>query len=119
MPKLVRMAGVAGALPSLVRTSAEVEDLVCLSGGGFKPRKGSIQALTGIRDRRVAENDVQCSDLAVDACQQVLAATNVDSRDVDMLIYASAGQDLIEPATARYRSPRAAMSTAIFTEAGS
>lgn len=100
MTMRVRMVGVAGSLPELIRTSDEVEEIVSRSGGGFKPRKGSIKALTGIRERRVAADDVQCSDLAVDACQQVLAAANVDKRDVDLLIYAAAGQDLIEPATA-------------------
>lgn len=114
MTKRVRMVGVAAALPSKVRTSAEVERIVSSSGGGFKPRKGSIQALTGIRERRVADNDVQCSDLAVDACQQVLAAANVDSRDIDMLIYASAGQDLIEPATAHIIQSKMGTSCPVF-----
>ena len=100
MPKRVQMVGVAGALPATVRTSAEVEQIVSQSSSGFSPRKGSIHTLTGIRERRVAADNVQCSDLAVDACQQVLAAANVDPKDVDLLIYASAGQDLIEPATA-------------------
>lgn len=100
MTKHVRMVGVAGELPGIVRTSAEVEQIVSQSGGGFEPRKGSIQVLTGIRERRVAEDGVQCSDLAVGASRKVLAAANVDASDVDLLIYASAGQDLIEPATA-------------------
>jgi 3-oxoacyl-[acyl-carrier-protein] synthase-3 len=61
---------------------------------------GSIEALSGIRERRVAASDVQCSDLAVEACRRVLAQAKVDVSEVDLLIFASAGQDLAEPATA-------------------
>ena len=100
MIERVRMVAVAGALPDTVRTSTDVEEIVSCSGGGFRPRRGAIQALTGIRERRVASDHVQCSDLASDACRQVLAKAGRNPRDVDMLIYASAGQDLIEPATA-------------------
>lgn len=96
----VQIAGVAASLPVDIRTSAMVEKMVEDSPGGFKPRSGIVHALSGIRERRVAAEGVQCSDLAVDACRQVLAATGVDLPEVDLLIYASAGQDLIEPATA-------------------
>lgn len=114
MSKRVQMVGVAGALPDIVRTSAEIEQIVSQSGGGFRPRTGSIQMLTGIRERRVAADNVQCSDLAVDACRQVLAAANVDSRDVDLLIYASAGQDLIEPATSHIIQSKLGTSCPVF-----
>ncbi len=100
MTRRVRLVGVAGALPGTIRTSAEVEKIVSRSGGGFTPRKGVIEALSGIRERRVAADDVQCSDLAVAACRRVLAEAKVNARDVDLLIFASAGQDLLEPATA-------------------
>ncbi len=114
MSNRVQMLGVASALPGAVRTSAEVEEMVSQSGGGFKPRKGTVQALTGIRERRVAADDVQCSDLAVDACRQVLAAADVDGSEVDLLIYASAGQDLIEPATAHIIQSKLGTGCAVF-----
>jgi 3-oxoacyl-[acyl-carrier-protein] synthase-3 len=96
----VKMLGVSGALPELIRTSAEVEDLVASSGVGYRPRAGIVYAMSGIRTRRVASDKEQCSDLAASACMKVLEETGVNVADVDLLIYASAGQDLIEPATA-------------------
>jgi 3-oxoacyl-(acyl-carrier-protein) synthase III len=96
----VKMLGVAGVLPELTRTSAEVEDLVAQSGGGYRPRAGIVHAMSGIRTRRVASDREQCSDLAARACRKVLKETRVGIAGVDLLIYASAGQDLIEPATA-------------------
>lgn len=100
MTRSVQLAGVAAELPKLVRSSEEAERLVVSSGGGFRPRPGVIEAMSGIRERRVAADDVQCSDLAVAACRQILAEANVSPDDIDLLIFASAGQDLIEPATA-------------------
>lgn len=96
----VRLQGVTGTLPESIRSSAEVETMVAHHSRGFRPRKGSVEALSGIRARRVAADDVQCSDLAVRACRQVLAQAQVDVSEVDLLIFASAGQDLAEPATA-------------------
>ena len=96
----VKMIGVSGALPETVRTSFEVEEMISSSPGNFKPRKGIIQTMSGVRERRVATTDEQCSDFAAQACQKVLKQTGVKASDVDLLIYASAGQDLIEPATA-------------------
>ncbi len=98
--KRVRMVGVAGALPATVRTSSDVEAMVSQSGGRFRPRPGIIEALSGVRERRVAGNEEQCSDLAVSACRQVLRRSGVPLESIDLLIFASAGQDLIEPATA-------------------
>ena len=56
--------------------------------------------MTGIRERRVAAEGVFASDLAADAARQVLHKTGTPPSNVDLLIYASAGQDLTEPATA-------------------
>lgn len=56
--------------------------------------------MTGIRTRRVANDDVQCSDLAVDAARAALSKSSLGPDDVDVLIFAAASQDLVEPATA-------------------
>ena len=98
MKSRVRLLGVASALPELVRTSEDVEKILSESGG-FMPRKGFIETMSGISQRRVASDDIQCSDLAAAACRKVLEKTNVSRNDIDLLIYASACQDLVEPAT--------------------
>lgn len=114
MPKKVRMVSVAATIPEMIRTSSECEEIVSRSTAGFSPRKGVIQAISGIRERRVAANDVQCSDLAVDACRQVLNEAKVELQDVDLLIYASAGQDMLEPATAHIIQSKLGTSCAVF-----
>jgi len=114
MAKRVRLLGVASALPESIRSSAEVENLVSHHSGGFQPRAGSIEALSGIRERRVAAGHVQCSDLAVQACRRVLAQARVHAEDVDLLIFASAGQDLAEPATANIVQAKLGTSCPVF-----
>lgn len=95
----VGLVAVAAHLPSAVRTSAEVEARIA-AAGGWAPPAGIVEAMTGIRRRHVLADDEQASDLAAAAARKVLAETGTDARDVDLLVFASASQDLIEPATA-------------------
>jgi 3-oxoacyl-(acyl-carrier-protein) synthase III len=95
-----RIVSIASELPSRVRTSDEVEALVAERSPGLRFRRGIIESTTGIRTRRVAEDNVQCSDLAAAASRSALAEAGLGALDVGLLIFASAGQDLIEPATA-------------------
>lgn len=96
----VRLWGVGIALPEEVRTSDEVERRISDASPDFCPRKGSISAISGIHSRRVADDNDQCSDLAVAAARKALVKAQLEPRDIDLLIFASASQDLFEPATA-------------------
>ncbi|MEP7065705.1 MAG: ketoacyl-ACP synthase III [Gemmatimonadota bacterium] len=100
MTERVRILGIAAALPPDERSSEQVEALVAESSPQIRVRHGCIEAITGIRSRRIAHEDVQCSDLAADAARHALAAAGMSPADVDVLIFAAAGQDLLEPATA-------------------
>lgn len=95
-----RIAGIAAALPPLRRSSTEVEAIIAANSPGTNVPTGIIESVTGIRERRVAAEGIFASDLAADAARQVLARTATPASAVDLLIYASAGQDLTEPATA-------------------
>lgn len=61
---------------------------------------GIVEAMTGVRTRRFVAEGVYGSDLAAAAARRALDRAGVGSGEVDLLIYASASQDLIEPATA-------------------
>lgn len=100
MPPRVRLLSVAASLPPLERTSADVESILMRHNPALPIRPGTLAAMTGIRTRRVATDDMQCSDLAVDAARAALAKASLVPADVDVLIFAAAGQDLVEPATA-------------------
>ncbi len=93
------IAGLAAAIPSRVRSSDDVERLLREANPGFRLRSGTIAARTGITERRVAEEHEQCSDLALRAARVAIAKAGVDVEQVDLIVFAAASQDLIEPAT--------------------
>ncbi len=94
-----RIAAVTTHLPSSRITSAESERRVAASSSGFVPPRGIIERATGIRARHVMPDDWQASDLAAAAAEKLLADTGLSVADVDLLLFASASQDLVEPAT--------------------
>lgn len=100
MPQRVRLHSVAASLPPTERTSADIESILLRHNPALPIRPGTLAAMTGIRTRRVANDDVQCSDLAVDAARAALSRSALGPDDVDVLIFAAASQDLVEPATA-------------------
>ncbi|MFI8461556.1 3-oxoacyl-ACP synthase III family protein [Kitasatospora sp. NPDC085464] len=93
------IAAVAVHLPEGALTSREAEQRIADSGP-YRPRPGLIEAVTGIGARHVAPDDWQASDLAAAAARKLLPDAGLDTRDVDLLIFASASQDMVEPATA-------------------
>lgn len=96
----VALKGVAAYLPPQQRSSGQVEALIAQASPKLRVPRGIVELMTGIRCRRVAADDVNASDLAAEAGRRVLDKTGVDAADVDLLIYASVSQDLLEPATA-------------------
>ena len=58
-----------------------------------------IERLTGVRYRHVAPPGENASDLAAAAAGKLLAGTGTAVADIDLLIFASASQDMMEPAT--------------------
>ncbi len=92
------ISAVSHYLPRLVRTSAEVEELI---NANLKPRisTGSIERLTGIITRRVSSDDEYNSTLAIEACRLLFEKEKISPNDIGLLIFASTGQDVLEPAT--------------------
>jgi 3-oxoacyl-[acyl-carrier-protein] synthase-3 len=87
------IAGMGLSIPPRVVTNHELERLVDTNDEW-------IQTRTGIRERRVAADDVATSDLALDAAREALARAGVAARDVDLVIVGTATPDMLFPATA-------------------
>ncbi|MBG0826862.1 ketoacyl-ACP synthase III [Planomonospora sp. ID67723] len=122
-----RITGVATYLPERTLTSAEVEHRI----EGYVPHRGIVERMTGIRRRHVARDGQQASDLAVAAVRRL----DRDDRDgagrdgmgsggrggeaggyadADLLIFASASQDMVEPATAHIVAAKLGLSCPVF-----
>jgi 3-oxoacyl-[acyl-carrier-protein] synthase-3 len=91
-----RIGGVAVHLPERRMTSDELERAV----GPYRPPAGIVTRLTGITARHVMAEHEQASDLAVAAARKLLAESGTAADEIDLLLFASASQDMVEPATA-------------------
>ncbi len=108
-----RIAGVSAYLPEWWASSRDVEARVARSGA-YRPRPGVIEKVTGIRRRCWAPPDWQASDLAVAATEKLLAQVGLGVADIDLLLFASAGQDMVEPATAHITAAKLGASCPVF-----
>ncbi|GAA2137954.1 3-oxoacyl-ACP synthase III family protein [Actinomadura napierensis] len=109
-----RITAVAAHLPPRVVTSAEVEARVAAESPGYRSHPTIVERMTGIRARHVMDAGEQASDLAVAAARRVLAQRGTGADAVDLLIFGSASQDLIEPATAHIVAAKLGASCPVF-----
>lgn len=59
-----------------------------------------IENITGIKERRFAEDTEECSDLAVKAINSMMKKTSISIDDIDLIIFSSMGGDYSSPPTA-------------------
>jgi 3-oxoacyl-[acyl-carrier-protein] synthase-3 len=95
----VGITGVGAHLPQREMTTAELQDRVARTGAIRLPR-GLFARLTGIDRRRIAGPGEYASTLGLHAARAALADAGLDPLDVDLLLFASASRDMVEPATA-------------------
>jgi 3-oxoacyl-[acyl-carrier-protein] synthase III len=88
-----KITGVAGYVPPKVLTNADLEKMVNTNDEWIRTR-------TGIRERHIVEDGAASSDLATAAAKQLLAQTNTDPVDIDLIVVASVTPDMFFPATA-------------------
>ncbi len=91
-----RIAGLGVFLPEKTRSASQTEQRLRDANPGLKLATGLIHRLTGVNSVHERPEGWQTSDLAVAASLQALAES---PGEPDLLIFASASQDLIEPAT--------------------
>jgi 3-oxoacyl-[acyl-carrier-protein] synthase-3 len=88
-----RIAGTGRYLPARIVTNHELAERVATSDEWIRTR-------TGIRQRHIAANGEQTSDLALRASQEALAAAALAPADVDLIIVATTTPDMVFPSTA-------------------
>lgn len=93
MPLRAQIVGTGRSVPSRVRTNFDLEKLVDTSDTWINER-------TGIRERRIIENERVTSDLATEAAKKALLAAGVTPSEVDCIILATVTPDMPMPATA-------------------
>ena len=89
----VKIAGTGSYIPQRVLTNADLERMVATSDEWISSR-------TGIKERRIADENEAASDLAYHAARRALRDAHVKPEDLDMIIVATITPDMIFPATA-------------------
>ena len=89
----VGIAGLGAYVPPDIMTNDDWAEIVDTSDEW-------ITTKTGIKERRIAADDVCTSDLAVIACQQAMDEAGINPGDVDMLILATSSPDVPLSSTA-------------------
>ncbi|MGV9367860.1 3-oxoacyl-ACP synthase III family protein, partial [Amycolatopsis sp. NPDC003731] len=110
----VAIGGVAAQLPPALVGDREIEERIARESNGFTPRPGAIGKLSGIRTRHRAAPGELASDLAVAAAAKLLSGAGLGADEVDLLVFASASQDLVEPATAHVVAAKLGASCPVF-----
>src|SRR5690606_16386539 len=88
------ITGVGGYVPDYVLTNQELETMVETSDEWITTR-------TGIRERRILKGENKgVSVMGIEAVKDMLAKTNTDPREIDLLIFATVTADMTFPATA-------------------
>ena len=88
-----QIAGCGSYLPSRIVTNAELAKRVDTTDEWIRQR-------TGIRERRVADDNELTSDLGGNAAEEALAMARLSGADLDLIICATATPDETFPATA-------------------
>jgi len=88
-----KITGVAGFVPPTVQTNADLERIVDTNDEWIRTR-------TGIRERHIAQPGVASSHMATEAAKELLAQTNTDPAEIDLIVLASVTPDMFFPATA-------------------
>jgi 3-oxoacyl-[acyl-carrier-protein] synthase-3 len=88
-----RILGTGHYLPPVVRTNFDIEKMVETSDAWITER-------TGIKERRIAPDDIATSDMATAAARGALEMAGLQARDLDMIVVATITPDMPMPATA-------------------
>ncbi len=101
----VVIQGVGGYLPSRVVTNAELVK-------GFPELSDQyVYEVTGIRQRRWADDDERPSGMAFKASLEAIRNSGLDTRDIDAIIVATTTPDMAIPSTAAFLQVRLSLPT--------
>ena len=96
----VKIASIGYELAPNVVTSAEIEEQLAPLYDTFNLRRGQLERLTGVTERRFWEAGQPIWVPAAKAGQKALDLANVSPSEIGMLIFSGVCRDNLEPATA-------------------
>ncbi len=100
-----RILGTGHYLPEIVRTNFDLEKMVDTSDEWIRGR-------TGIRERRIAPDNVMTSDMATEAAKRAIEAAGIQPNQIDMIMVGTVTPDMPMPATAAFVQQKLGITTA-------
>ncbi|MDI6786461.1 MAG: beta-ketoacyl-ACP synthase III [bacterium] len=91
--KSVGIIGLGAYIPEKIITNHDLEKMVETSDDWIISR-------TGIKERRIADEEMATSDLALVAAQRAMLDANIKKEEIDLLILVSMTPDMLFPSTA-------------------
>ncbi|MDR5658298.1 beta-ketoacyl-ACP synthase III [Serpentinicella sp. ANB-PHB4] len=88
-----KISGTGSYVPEKIITNNDLERIVETTDEWIATR-------TGIKQRRIADDNVATSDLATEASKKALLDANLSAKDLDLIIVATATPDMSFPSTA-------------------
>lgn len=101
----IGVIGTGHYLPTKVLTNKDLEKIVDTSDEWIKTR-------TGIEERRIAEDDINTSDMAFYAAEQALEESELNAEDIDLILVATVTPDTAFPSVATMIQDRLGASNA-------
>ena len=98
--KKVFIASIGYELPPYILTSEDIESRLAPLYEALHINKGQLEALTGVRERRLWDREQTLRQGAVAAARKAIGETGVVVEDIGMLVYAGVCRDNMEPAMA-------------------
>ena len=89
----VGIVGIGSCVPDKIVTNDDLSKLMDTSDEWIRTR-------SGIRERRIAKEDVATSDLCTEAAKAAIKDADIDSKDIDLIIIATVTPDMAFPSTA-------------------
>ncbi len=89
----VKILGTGSSVPERIITNFDLEKMVDTSDEWITTR-------TGIKERRIAQEEESTSTFALLAAQRALQAAQVSPEELDLIIVATVTPDMLFPATA-------------------
>ncbi|WP_276505146.1 beta-ketoacyl-ACP synthase III [Anaerosalibacter massiliensis] len=93
IPYSVGISGVGSCVPEKSLTNDDLSKIVDTSDEWIRTR-------TGIRERRIADENMATSDLCTEAVKKAIKDANVSPKDVDLIVVATVTPDMAFPSTA-------------------
>lgn len=100
MPSNVVIEAIAYELPSNIITSMSIEEQISYNLEKFGIPLGSLEMLSGIKERRVWDAGKRPSDVATLAAQKVIDESGINPDEIGCIINTSVSKDYIEPSVA-------------------